>query len=273
MGAEERTLVEKFVDLAKLWIGPPLNLVLIHPHADVVTSHPIIDLDDCYDIDPSLEVTDPIHQIALNICGLSGHLSSRHIGFLWDNVWRATRYSLTHIGARLILDILDIEVPLLLDALYTGMSTSINDILSGDLAFFNSMRGVIRASLLVIPLRIPDPAIQQIKNQLSSVENASWAFEKRELPQVLLTPKPLADNSRYKIWTMMHRRLVLIMREAMTVDTENLSSIRDTNQSSNAEGLKDRVYLDKEIILENLPQVIAMGIQSTLDLILAARDQ
>jgi hypothetical protein len=270
IGVEERILVEKLVELVNSWVGPPLNLVLIHPRSDIlVASHFIVDLDDCYDVDPSLEVTDPVHQIALNICGRSGHLSSRHIGFLWDNVWRTTRYSLTHIGARLVLDALGAEGPLSMGAPYTGTSTSTHDVMPGDLAFFNSMRAIMRTSLGVIPFRIPETAAQQIRNQLSSsAENASaCAFAKHVLPEASSPLEPLTENSRCKIWTAMQCQLVSMMREAMTVDMAILSSIRHANLSSNAKGLKNGVHLDKDIILEQLPLVIATGIQSTLDLI------
>jgi hypothetical protein len=270
MGVEEHIIVEKFVNLVNSWIGPPFHLVLIHPRSDiVVTSHSIVDLDDCYDINPSLEVTDPVHQIALKICGRSGHLSSRHIDFLWDNVWRATRYSFSHIGARLVLDALGAKGPLSQDAPYTRTSTSTHDVISRDLTFFNSMRATMRTSLGVIPLRIPETAVQQIRNQLSlSAENDSaCAFVKHVLPEDSSSLEPLTENSKCKIWTAMQRQLVLIMREAMTVDTAILSSLQHTNLSSNAKGLKNGVHLDRDIILEQLPLVIAMGIQSTLDLI------
>jgi len=270
MGVEERILLERFVDLVNSWIGPPLNLLLIHPPSDiVVTSHSIVNLDDCYDIDPTLEVTDPVHQIALNICGRSGHLSSRHIGFLWDNVWRSTRYSLMHIGVRLVLDALGAEGALPLDAPYTGMYPSTHDVMSGDLAFFNSMRAIMRTSLGVIPFRMPETVAQQIRNQLSSsaVNASACAFAKHMLPEASSPLEPLTENSRCKVWTAMQRQMVSMMREAMTVDTAILSSLRHANLSSNTKGLRNGVHLDKDIILEQLPLVIVIGIQSTLDLV------
>ena len=127
----------------------------------------------------------------------------------------------------------------------------------------------MRTSLGVIPFRIPETAAQQIRNQLSSsAENASaCAFAKQALPEASSPSESLTENSRCKIWTAMQRQLVSMMREAMTIDTAILSNLRCANLSSYAKGLKNGVDLDKDIILEQLPLVIAMGIQSTLDLI------
>jgi hypothetical protein len=145
---------------------------------------------------------------------------------------------------------------------YTGTSTSTHDVMSGDLAFFNSMRAIMRTSLGVIPFRIPETAAQQIRNQLSSsAENASaCAFATHVLPEASSPLAPLTENSRCKIWTAMQRQLVSMMREAMTVDMAILSSLRHANLSSNAKGLKNGVHLDKDIILEQLPLIIAAGI-------------
>jgi hypothetical protein len=99
VGHEEAAFAHKFVELLESWDGPPINLAIFHPRDESFTkSTNIVNLDDKYDIEPSLETSDALHQVILQEIGIHHDLSNRMISSLWENLWRMSRYSMSEIA-------------------------------------------------------------------------------------------------------------------------------------------------------------------------------
>jgi len=99
VGQEEFGIVQKFVDLCSKWDGPPINVVLIHPFDENFAKvEDCIDLDEKYDVHPSLTTTDALHHVVLLKLKVHDELSETVQNVLWEALWREVRYAVIGIA-------------------------------------------------------------------------------------------------------------------------------------------------------------------------------
>lgn len=104
VGDEEAAVVGKFVAMAKSWKGPAINVTLIHPFGEHFSRvDDVVNLDDKYDVHPSLTTTDAMHHVlALELGGR--RVSDTIQGLLWETAWREVRYAVIGIALAQVVD-------------------------------------------------------------------------------------------------------------------------------------------------------------------------
>ncbi|GKT42406.1 uncharacterized protein ColSpa_02587 [Colletotrichum spaethianum] len=99
VGDHEFGIVRKFVSMAKTWKGPPINVTLIHPFNDnFARMDDVVNLDDKYDVHPSLTTTDAMHHVLLLEINTSRNVSDTIQNLLWETAWREVRYAVIGIA-------------------------------------------------------------------------------------------------------------------------------------------------------------------------------
>ncbi|KAJ5008938.1 hypothetical protein K4K57_009603 [Colletotrichum sp. SAR 10_99] len=109
VGKHEAAIVKKFVAMAKTWDGPAISVTLIHPFSDdFAKTEDIINLDDKYDVHPSLTTTDAMHHVLV----LELNEGKKH----WNaavSVWTGNKWSMNALREQIQrhIDIIDIHLP------------------------------------------------------------------------------------------------------------------------------------------------------------------
>ncbi|KAJ0164185.1 hypothetical protein CTA2_1564 [Colletotrichum tanaceti] len=99
VGDHEFGIVRKFVSMAKTWKGPPINVTLIHPFNDnFARTDDVVNLDDKYDVHPSLTTTDAMHHVLLLEINTTRKVSDTIQNLLWETAWREVRYAVIGIA-------------------------------------------------------------------------------------------------------------------------------------------------------------------------------
>ncbi|TEA18000.1 hypothetical protein C8034_v010772 [Colletotrichum sidae] len=105
VGDDEAAIVGKFVEMANSWKGPAINVTLIHPFSDEFARvDDVINLDDKYDVHPSLTTTDAMHHVLLLELNLRKRVSDTIQSLLWETVWREVRYAVIGIALAQLID-------------------------------------------------------------------------------------------------------------------------------------------------------------------------
>ncbi|KAI8192729.1 hypothetical protein K4K49_011436 [Colletotrichum sp. SAR 10_70] len=109
VGKHEAAIVKKFVAMAKTWDGPAISVTLIHPFSDdFAKTEDVINLDDKYDVHPSLTTTDAMHHVLV----LELNEGKKH----WNaavSVWTGNKWSMDALREQIQrhIDIVDIHLP------------------------------------------------------------------------------------------------------------------------------------------------------------------
>ncbi|KDN61974.1 hypothetical protein CSUB01_05039 [Colletotrichum sublineola] len=99
VGDHESGIVRKFVSMAKTWKGPPINVTLIHPFSETFArTDDVVNLDDKYDVHPSLTTTDAMHHVLLLEINTARKVSDTIQNLLWETAWREVRYAVIGIA-------------------------------------------------------------------------------------------------------------------------------------------------------------------------------
>ncbi|KAF6812664.1 hypothetical protein CMUS01_13003 [Colletotrichum musicola] len=105
VGDEEAAVVGKFVSMAKSWKGPAINVTLIHPFGEQFSRvDDVVNLDDKYDVHPSLTTTDAMHHVLALEIGRSRRVSDTIQSLLWETAWREVRYAVIGIALAQVID-------------------------------------------------------------------------------------------------------------------------------------------------------------------------
>ncbi|KAL0937644.1 uncharacterized protein CTRU02_207375 [Colletotrichum truncatum] len=105
VGDEEAAIVGKFVSMAKTWKGPAINVTLIHPFSDeFARTDDVINLDDKYDVHPSLTTTDAMHHVLVLELQDRKKVSNTIQDLLWETVWREVRYAVIGIALAQLIE-------------------------------------------------------------------------------------------------------------------------------------------------------------------------
>jgi hypothetical protein len=217
VGSEEFAIVERFVDLCQKWDGPPINVVLIHPFDDnFVKSENCVDIDEKYDVHPSLTTTDALYHVVFLELEVHDALSDTVQNVLWEALWREVRYAV--IGIALIQAqemIVDAARRLAAkkkrheaeSALWVSSVTK----KSKDNRAANIMREQIQRHLGVVDIHMPDDVKIRLEQRLKdAVATHISSTEKSALSASLRdgNAKPLGDAQRNRIWAKLQQEIL-----------------------------------------------------------------
>ncbi|POS80828.1 hypothetical protein DHEL01_v200795 [Diaporthe helianthi] len=235
VGQEEFDIVAWFVDLCQKWSGPPLNVVIIHPFDEnFVHVEECVDLDDKYDVHPSLTTSDALYHVVLLELEVQEALSETVQLVLWEALWREVRYAVIGIavtqaveeiirGAKELAQERHCEEDVI--ALWVGTVTKWTRDnrafrpVAGLTSPSDMMREQIQRHLNVVDIHLPTVVRTRLERMVSSAAGSRLsARERRRLTKELRQgePKPLGDEERTAIW----KRIQATIRPG-TMDTYN----------------------------------------------------
>lgn len=228
VGQEEFGIVAWFVDLCRKWSGPPLNVVIIHPFDEnFVHVEDSVDLDDKYDVHPSLTTSDALYHVVLLEVEVQEALSETVQLVLWEALWREVRYAVIGIAVtQTVEEIIKCAQELAEergcgeDVLSLWVSTVTK--WTKDNRAFHIMREQIQRHLNVVDIHLPHPVRTRLERMVSSAAGSRLsARERRRLTKELREgdPKPLDDDERDAIWERIQGAI-----KPATMDTYNAST-------------------------------------------------
>ncbi|KAI8294426.1 hypothetical protein K4K59_005108 [Colletotrichum sp. SAR11_240] len=125
VGKHEAAIVKKFVAMAKTWDGPAINVTLIHPFSDdFAKTEDVINLDDKYDVHPSLTTTDAMHHVLVLELNENKKVSETIQSLLWETVWREVRYAVIGIAFNQVAEHIQIAAKKVADVARENGATS-----------------------------------------------------------------------------------------------------------------------------------------------------
>lgn len=208
VGQEEFGIVAWFVDLCQKWSGPPLNVVIIHPFDEnFVHMEECVDLDDKYDVHPSLTTTDALYHVVLLELEVQEALSETVQLVLWEALWREVRYAVIGIAVTQTVEEITRGAEELIKergckedvmALWVGTVTK----WTKDHRAFHIMREQIQRHMYV-DIHLPPVVRTRLERMISRAAGSRLsARERRRLTKELRQgdPKPLDDAERNAIW-------------------------------------------------------------------------
>lgn len=209
VGQEEFGIVSWFVDLCQKWSGPPLNVVIIHPFDEkFVHVEDSVDLDDKYDVHPSLTTSDALYHVVLLELEVQEALSETVQLVLWEALWREVRYAVIGIAVtQTVEEIIKCAQELAEERGcgedVVGLWVSTVTKWTKDNRAFHIMREQIQRHLNVVDIHLPHPVRTRLERMVSSAAGSRLsARERKRLTKELREgdPKPLDDDERDAIW-------------------------------------------------------------------------
>lgn len=209
VGAEEFDIVQRFVDLCQKWDGPPINVILIHPwDENFAKTEDCVDIDEKYDVHPSLTTSDALHHVVLLELNVHEHLSETVQLVLWEALWREVRYAVIGIAANQVAE----EIKSRAEELAASRdceeedaalwNSSISKWVKNKRAF-NNMREQIQRHLNLLEIHLPDDVRARIEQKAKQViASRLTEEEQREVTAALRNGKsePLEDAQREEMW-------------------------------------------------------------------------
>ncbi|KUI73445.1 hypothetical protein VM1G_08951 [Cytospora mali] len=226
VGQEEFDVVAKFVQLCQEWKGPPINVVIIHPFDEkFVHTANCVDLDDKYDVHPSLTTTDALHHVVLLELEVQEDLSETVQMVLWEALWREVRYAVIGIAVTQTVDEIrqcarDLAQEGGCEEVTTSLWTSTVDKWTEIERNFHMMREQIQRHLNVVDIHLPCQVRTRLEHMVSAAAGTRLsARERKRITKVLRDgePKPLDDGERDEIWMRIQDDI-----KPATMDTYNL---------------------------------------------------
>ncbi|OHX00677.1 hypothetical protein CSPAE12_00708 [Colletotrichum incanum] len=177
VGDHEFGIVRKFVSMAKTWKGPPINVTLIHPfNNNFARTDDVVNLDDKYDVHPSLTTTDAMHHVLLLEINTNKKVSDTIQNLLWETAWREVRYAVIgialtqlfehiHLAARkAIRDASIFEVPLT-EAHFEHWEAAVARWTSNE-SWINILREQIQRHIDIVDIHLPPDRKKYLENKL-----------------------------------------------------------------------------------------------------------
>jgi hypothetical protein len=208
VGEEEYSLVEKFVDLCAKWQSPPINVIMIHPFDDnFVKVDDCVDLDEKYDVHPSLTTTDALYHVVLMKLRVREMSPTVQI-VLWEALWREVRYAV--IGIAVIQALAEIRGTAETLAKERGLDEQVAGLWEAGVESWtknkktiNVVREQIQRHLDVVDLHLPDDVRVILDKKVEEViDKHIEEWEMGDIIDVLKggDSKPLSDAQRDVIW-------------------------------------------------------------------------
>lgn len=209
VGQEDFSIVARFVQLCQQWKGPPISMVIIHPFdKDFVHIDTCVDLDDKYDVHPSLTTTDALHHVVLLELEVQESLSETVQLVLWEALWREVRYAVIGIAVTQTVDEItqcakDLAQGRGCGEEVAGLWESTVDRWTRIERNFHMMREQIQRHLNIVDIHLPFQVRTRLERMVSAAAGARLsARERKRVTEVLREgePKPLDDDGRGEIW-------------------------------------------------------------------------
>lgn len=209
VGQEEFGIVAKFVELCEKWNGPPINVVIIHPFDEnFVHVEDCVDLDDKYDVHPSLTTTDALHHVVLLELNIQEDLSETVRLVLWEALWREVRYAV--IGIAVTQTVEEIRKCAKELAAERGLEEDVASLWTLTVSKwtkskreFHNMREQIQRHLNVVDIHLPPQVRERLEVKVKTAADKRLDSQQRSrLTRILQEgdPTPLEDHRRDKIW-------------------------------------------------------------------------
>lgn len=209
VGQEEFSIVARIVQLCQEWKGPPINMVIIHPFdKEFVHIDTCVDLDDKYDVHPSLTTTDALHHVVLLELEVQEFLSETVQLVLWEALWREVRYTVIGIAVTQTVDEItqcakDLAQDRGCGEEAAGLWVSTVDRWTKIERNFHMMREQIQRHLNIVDIHLPSQVRTRLERMVSAAAGVRLsARERKKVTKVLREggPKPLDDDGRGEIW-------------------------------------------------------------------------
>lgn len=227
VGEEEFGIVAWFADLCQKWSGPPLNVVIIHPFDEkFVHVEDSVDIDDKYDVHPSLTTSDALYHVVLLELEVQEALSETVQLVLWEALWREVRYAVIGIAVtQTVEEIIKCAKELAEESGCeedeVGLWVSTVTKWTKDNRAFHTMREQIQRHLNVVDIHLPHEVRTRLERMVSSAAGSRLsARERKRLTKELREgdPKPLDDEERNTMWERIQGAI-----KPATMDTYNAS--------------------------------------------------
>lgn len=209
VGQEEFGIVQRFVDLCRKWNGPPINVIIIHPFDEnFVRVEDCVDLDDKYDVHPSLTTTDALHHVILLELNIQESLSETVQMVLWEALWREVRYAVIGIAVTQTIDEIrrcaeELAIERECEDDVASLWISAVTKWTKNKREFHNMREQIQRHLSIVDIHLPAEVRARLGKKLANaLESRLHPGEKDKITKVLRQgePKPLEDDQRNEIW-------------------------------------------------------------------------
>ncbi|KAJ3955511.1 hypothetical protein N0V92_007957 [Colletotrichum tropicale] len=220
VGKHEAAIVKKFVAMAKTWDGPAINVTLIHPFSDdFAKTDDVINLDDKYDVHPSLTTTDAMHHVLVLELNEGKKVSETIQSLLWETVWREVRYAVIGIAFNQVVEHIQSAVKKVADvARQTDAISSDHDefrerrerrakklftntdakhwnaavsVWTGNKCTMDALREQIQRHIDIVDIHLPADIKAGLKEKLDLL-----LFD----DEMELEPRPLTESQRMSIW-------------------------------------------------------------------------
>ncbi|KAJ0293674.1 hypothetical protein CBS470a_001494 [Colletotrichum nupharicola] len=220
VGKHEAAIVKKFVAMAKTWDGPAINVTLIHPFSDdFAKTEDVINLDDKYDVHPSLTTTDAMHHVLVLELNEGKKVSETIQSLLWETVWREVRYAVIGIAFNQVVEHIQIAVKKVADTarekdvmsneqddsqerqerrakkLFTNTDAkhwnAAVSVWTGNKWSMDALREQIQRHIDIVDIHLPADIKAGLKEKLDLL-----LFD----DETELEPRPLTESQRMSIW-------------------------------------------------------------------------
>lgn len=210
VGQEEFGIVQKFVDLCSKWDGPPINVILIHPFDENFAKvEDCVDLDEKYDVHPSLTTTDALHHVVLLKLNVHDELSDTVQVVLWEALWREVRYAVIGIAVTQAIEEITTSAETLMRE--KGCDERVGSLWMATVSKWaknkrvvNTMREQIQRHLDLVDLHLPSEIRMRMVRMVEGAvsDGIGGNGEVAELSKALRDgkSKPLLEDQRSGIW-------------------------------------------------------------------------
>ncbi|KAI8302936.1 hypothetical protein K4K61_007549 [Colletotrichum sp. SAR11_59] len=220
VGKHEAAIVKKFVAMTKTWDRPAINVTLIHPFSDdFAKTEDVINLDDKYDVHPSLTTTDAMHHVLVLELNEGKKVSETIQSLLWETVWREVRYAVIGIAFNQVVEHIQIAVKKVADTarekdvmsneqddsqewqerrakkLFTNTDAkhwnAAVSVWTGNKWSMDALREQIQRHIDIVEIHLPADIKAGLKEKLDLL-----LFD----DETELEPRPLTESQRMSIW-------------------------------------------------------------------------
>ncbi|OLN97248.1 hypothetical protein CCHL11_07718 [Colletotrichum chlorophyti] len=178
VGDDEFAIVRKFVGMAKTWKGPAINVTLIHPfNENFARTDDVVNLDDKYDVHPSLTTTDAMHHVLLLELNIHKKVSDTVQGLLWETVWREVRYAVIGIALAQVIEYIHLAAQKVADEALAKTQRAFSDTeagfwvsavakWTGNEWSMNTLREQIQRHMDIVDIHLPPERKKRLEGKL-----------------------------------------------------------------------------------------------------------
>ncbi|WDK17839.1 hypothetical protein CGRA01v4_09124 [Colletotrichum graminicola] len=294
VGDHESGIVRKFISMAETWNGPPINVTMIHPfHESFPRTDDVVNLDDKYDVHPSLTTTDAMHHVLLLEVNTARRVSDTIQNLLWETAWREVRYAVIGIALTQVFEHVDVAAKKaareasaadasLTEAYCEHWEAAVAKCTSNEL-WINILREQIQRHIDIVDIHLPPDRKKYLEGKLELLvlEEEGELGSKLSTSQRARIWENLQDAIRPGTGKMFCTKIEELLR-ALLEDYRNASS----GTEEGAEGIpypivdayfgqngrwKDSFSVDQNLVADGIMNAIEIGFKDLIQA-LAPRD-